>query len=173
MNRTETRVIIGIVTIFCMWLVRDDKQWLLNAKRIEVDPLINQKIFLLNDFDQRFFVFHRNVAFHRIKTPVENMMMILQSIDSFNLCDEDWLVDMQFTVETLKEQYEINKFSLDPGIQELMKIQLVLIEKMDQLIKDSDSSSVIEFEEAFGEYMKYYEENISEGGALNEVPVES
>lgn len=169
MNKYAIGVIIFVIAIFCVWFSLDEQQANAQPQSFEINPLIDQNRFIMNGIQQRFFVFHRNVEFDRLKTPVENMMMIMQSMNSFNLCDETWLVDMQFTYATLKEQYLINKYSLDPGMQELMKVQLVVMEKLDLLIRNSDSKYAIELETAFGEYLQFYEESIKEGGVLHEV----
>lgn len=130
---------------------------------------LQQDEFIDRSLHQRFFIFKRNLSFDLKVTPVQNMMLVLQSLDSFHLCEEDWLKEMQFSVAALKEQYQLNKHSLDPGVQDLMELQLVLIQKMDALIKDSDSERIQELQTAFEEYVTFYEEHIIRRGDLNEL----
>lgn len=164
MTRKKKTIFIIISVCIGIWLSIG-----VTLYRLDMNKLNGNSDFVETGLHRRFFIFKHNMSFDAKITPIDNMKMVLQSLDSFGLCEEDWLKDMQYVVLVLKEQYSIHKNSLDPGVQELMALQLLLIEKMDGLIKDSDASRVIALEEAFEAYMKYYEEEIIRRGSLNEM----
>lgn len=114
----------------------------------------------------RFLLMEGNRQFHLKTTPVDNMQIFLQSMDSFYLCEETWMKEMKFCVASLKEQYRLHKNSLDPQVQEMLEVQRVLIEKLDILIRNADSANAEALEEAFYEYVNTYERLNKEGGAL-------
>lgn len=133
----------------------------------ELDPLFKNRMEMFQ-INATKLNFHREVNFSKAQTPVSNMMLILQTMDSYNLCDEDWYIQMDMVIRNLKSQYAWNKNSTDPVIQHLMRLQVEIIKCMDQLMREADSDSVEELQDAFEYYYEYYQTLYGDGGKENE-----
>lgn len=158
-------MICVLIIVFCLLPSRHDQETL--GYPLPKDPIIELDP-VINDIDLRVLLYERYRPFSFRYTPIDNMGLVLQSLDSFYLCDEDWLKEMQYCVSYLKQQYRMHRNSLDPHIQELMVLQRDMIEAMDLLIRETDSDQVDKLRTAFKEYQEYYETKINEEGDMED-----
>jgi len=105
--------------------------------------------------------------FDKEMTPATNMLIILKIINGSNFCDNDWYREVQECQGMLNAQIEKNRYSKDPYVQKMMKLQQDIVRKLQSFSTSAwvtmlSSQDVDELQKAYNAYHDYYYENYPE-----------